>query len=486
MRRIPPNPLALAYLDALRAGRAPPYVSPYVHAPLVTPPPAQSVVRPVAAATPVGVVVGPVAVAPPASPASPVPTPNAIASTSPWSKRSVVIAIAAAIVVAVLVAASLVHAQTARRRRPPHEPGAPIARTLSVPAESRALVSATPVSAAATNGCSAPAVASAAVARDASPVPTSAPRDVHGAHPLPPRYAPATPLALGIGYSSNAVSVVFALVALAVALRRRRAPQAPPPRVPPPREGAKSKSPAIARPFAIESRPGPVRARCEDRSLAFAHRDVTALIVADGLGGGAHGDRAAEIVVAAVHDFLRRELRRRPRPTVLTALAREAISAAGAQLEQSARAYNIDPTVQALESTAIVLLADAQRFACAYLGDGGACVVRADGAVEPIMVAQKGTSSNLVGGCLGPRGVDGTIETREVARRAGDVAVVGSDGVFDRVAPEFVVRLRDLVRQCGPVARGLGEALDALERAHDDQGPFADDNLTLGVLTTAE
>lgn len=239
-----------------------------------------------------------------------------------------------------------------------------------------------------------------------------------------------------------------------------------------------------ARPFAIESRTGPVRSRCEDRSVVLEAGGVIGLTVADGMGGHPEGEAAAEIAVEAARRSLRRELARPDRALSLSLVARAAISASARAIVRAAPAFGYRPDDEALSTTILILLADGTEYVGACLGDGGMVVVREDGSIEPLMVAQNGPTPDVVEGCLGPSGIEGKPEVRVVPRRPGDLALIGSDGVFARVPPEFPRRMRELVvRRCS-VAVAICEVLDALEALRDEQGPVADDNLTLGALWT--
>ncbi|MDI7269294.1 MAG: hypothetical protein QME96_14995, partial [Myxococcota bacterium] len=65
----------------------------------------------------------------------------------------------------------------------------------------------------------------------------------------------------------------------------------------------------------------------------------------------------------------------------------------------------------------------------------------------------------------------------------GDLLVLGSDGVFDRVPPDFPVRLLGFcVEAEGDVAAAIETALDELAGLEDEAGFVCDDNLSLGLL----
>jgi serine/threonine protein phosphatase PrpC len=292
-----------------------------------------------------------------------------------------------------------------------------------------------------------------------------------------------------------ALGVLAAALTLALLLfRARRAP----PIVPAPPEvargeiGEAASANAAAEPIAtsqprhlaIESRKGPVRARCEDRSAVFEVGDIVGIVTADGMGGHPDGEAAAEIAVDSARRALVREFVRADRVLSLPVLARAAIGAAAGALRRVAPAFGYRPDDAALSTTLLVLLADREHYVAAYLGDGGIVVARADGSVDVLMEPQNGDAPNIVEGCVGPSGIEGRPEVRTAPRRPGDVALVGTDGVFARVPAEFPGRMRELVVRRADAALAIHEALDALEAVRDEHGPVADDNLSLGALWT--
>ncbi len=95
------------------------------------------------------------------------------------------------------------------------------------------------------------------------------------------------------------------------------------------------------------------------------------------------------------------------------------------------------------------------------------------------MTPAKGEASNVVTASLGPV-PEGIVEVRTEKREPGDILVVCSDGVADRVTPDFNDALRRLMSEASSAAEVVASVLDEFERRPE----VFDDNLSLGLLAT--
>ncbi|MEM6457351.1 MAG: protein phosphatase 2C domain-containing protein [Acidobacteriota bacterium] len=89
--------------------------------------------------------------------------------------------------------------------------------------------------------------------------------------------------------------------------------------------------------FAARSICGPVRAVNEDRAVAIDRGDAVALVIADGMGGHAHGREAAELVVRCCAEAV--QARRR---TAWCDVLARGITEAHAQVRRAAQHHGVD------------------------------------------------------------------------------------------------------------------------------------------------
>ncbi len=239
--------------------------------------------------------------------------------------------------------------------------------------------------------------------------------------------------------------------------------------------------------LAVASVKGHVRKRNEDRCEAFRVACAEVVVVADGLGGHPGGAQAARIAVRSATTHLRRELPRTARdcrPGGVRALVAEAIWHAGRDIALAAARGGHAP--DALRTTLVVAVALADTYVVGHIGDGGAVVHRRSGEVDVLLVPQKGDSPNVVAASLGPE-TEGSPAISVFPRRAGDLLLVMTDGVADRVPGTFPSAVRAVIdEERGDARRAVRRVLRTLAEAEDEVGYVFDDNMTLGLLGTPE
>ena len=110
--------------------------------------------------------------------------------------------------------------------------------------------------------------------------------------------------------------------------------------------------------------------------------------------------------------------------------------------------------------------------------------MRATGAIERFLVPQRADEHvmNVLAASLGPV-MEGDPVTGSIKRMPGDLVVLGTDGVFDRIETDFP---RDVLRGCvqysGDLQRTADQVIEELASFQDSLGYVCDDNLTLGLM----
>lgn len=245
------------------------------------------------------------------------------------------------------------------------------------------------------------------------------------------------------------------------------------------RSRARRRGAVRAAAMAVESRRGGRRSN-EDRSAAFSVEDCDVLIVADGMGGHIGGARAASIAVETASDYLVRRLPLARDTELVEDLVRSAfIRAAEALAAEDAEIGLGGRGVDALRTTLIVAVATPDDYVVGAQGDGGAWAQRASGITVTLMKPAKGDASNIVTASLGPA-PEGQVEITTKRRMKGDLLVVCSDGVADRVGPEFDEALRAYADDATDANEIVRPILDSFE----ERPVVFDDNITLGILFT--
>lgn len=228
---------------------------------------------------------------------------------------------------------------------------------------------------------------------------------------------------------------------------------------------------------------GHVRHDNQDYHLCWEIGERSVAIVADGCGGMDHGAMAAYVAVREAASFLLQALE----PTGVNdpvVSVRQAIVAASDGLAKCAAAA-VPQIRDGLRTTLIVIVADAQRFAFAYIGDGGGVIVRKNGSIEKFLFPQKADAdiTNVLAASLGPD-MEGEPASGVVPRYPGDLLVVGTDGVWDCVGAKFPLAVAQTVAKHGGDVHAAAESvIKDLANATDEQGYICSDNLTLGLIS---
>jgi len=210
------------------------------------------------------------------------------------------------------------------------------------------------------------------------------------------------------------------------------------------------------------------------------------LIVADGCGGVPHGQTAAYVAAVSAAVSVARTYGMSQRwytPHVKDAAAKAIVDAAH-RLAVEGDKLNVTDIRGGLRTTLIVVIGNKREIGYAYIGDGGGCVVRTCGEVCRFLDPQKANdfAMNVLAASLGPK-MEGEPVTGVFNRCRGDLLLVGSDGVFDRVGEEFP---NDVVRGStqykGDLQKTAEHIVHELASFQDSAGYICDDNLTLGLM----
>ena len=231
---------------------------------------------------------------------------------------------------------------------------------------------------------------------------------------------------------------------------------------------------------------GNVRSENQDYGLCFQIGDQDVMIAADGCGGLPDGQRGAYLAVVSAAVSVVKMYGTAPRwytPGVEHAAAK-AIMAAAHRLAVEGDKLNITDVRGGLRTTLIVVVGNDKKLGYSYIGDGGGCVVSVTGEVNRFLDPQKASDSamNVLAASLGPM-MEGDPVTGMIDRRAGDIVIVGTDGVFDRVEPSFPT---DVLCGCilynGDLQKTAEHIVEELASFKDAAGYVCDDNLTLGIM----
>lgn len=230
---------------------------------------------------------------------------------------------------------------------------------------------------------------------------------------------------------------------------------------------------------------GNVRSENQDNGLAFQVGDTSVVIVADGCGGLSHGQRAALLASTSAAASIASDLTKtRWVAPDLERIARTAIDAAAHRLAVEGDKLNIKEVRGGLRTTLIVVVAHRRELGFAYIGDGGGIVLRPSGEQYQFLEPQKasGMALNVLAASLGPV-MEGRPKSGRFDRMPGELVLIGSDGVFDRVPESFA---KDVLRGCISIGGDLRATADRivteLADVQDPSGYVCDDNLTLGLL----
>lgn len=231
---------------------------------------------------------------------------------------------------------------------------------------------------------------------------------------------------------------------------------------------------------------GNVRSENQDYGLCFTIGGRDVMIMADGCGGLPYGQRAAHLAVLSaaasiLHAYGMASLWHRPK---VTDVSLRAIRDAAHRLAIEGDKLNITDIRGGLRTTLIVLVGNQHEVGYAYIGDGGGCVLTATGKINHFLDPQKASLSatNVLAASLGPM-TEGEPVNGVLKRELGDLLIVGTDGVFDRVESTFP---KDVLRGCiqykGDLQKTAEHIVEELASFKDTAGYICDDNLTLGIM----
>jgi len=224
---------------------------------------------------------------------------------------------------------------------------------------------------------------------------------------------------------------------------------------------------------------GPVRSRNEDACIFLTLDDGRMLLMsADGMGGHADGHLASRLALVGACVGLREALARSPDVTP-DRLLRHVFSWSRRLLQYATSQGQLDPGAG---TTLIATLVECDHYVTAYLGDGGAFVRRCDATLEPLMQAQKTTSTVLDRYLAAVTPERWAPVITMVVRQRGDTLMIGSDGVMDRVAIGEVMNwLAASVATKGlSMPQALRQLVDHFADLKTREGNLiADDNMSL-------
>ncbi len=239
---------------------------------------------------------------------------------------------------------------------------------------------------------------------------------------------------------------------------------------------------------------GNVRSEQQDRAVGFEIGSYQVLVVADGLGGPKHGRKAALNAVKAAASRIMFTL-----GSVTNGLQNDVESVASEAVRAAAQRLSLigkrkDIRGDGLRTTLIVIVGNRQEIGYAYIGDGGGCIFRYGGDVMHFLQPQKAdiNTPNVLAASLGPV-IQGCPVTGKIPILEGDLVVIGTDGVFDRLEaspdqfPAGTNRfIRDLVvgaaKYGGDLQVVTERVLLELAEMKDELGFICSDNMSLGML----
>lgn len=231
---------------------------------------------------------------------------------------------------------------------------------------------------------------------------------------------------------------------------------------------------------------GNVRSENQDYGLCFEIGGHQVMIVADGCGGVPRGQAAAQLsagaaAVSIVRTYGRATRWSTPDPTAAAAMA---MRDASHRLTVEGDKLNITGLRDGLRTTLIIVVADRRKYGYAYIGDGGGYIVRSLGTPVQFLIPQKADKDvmNVLAASLGPT-MEGEPVMGEIPRLAGDLLLIGTDGVFDRVDGSFPKDvLRGAIYHYGDLQQVAEVVLNEMAEFKDSNGYLCDDNMTLGLM----
>lgn len=235
---------------------------------------------------------------------------------------------------------------------------------------------------------------------------------------------------------------------------------------------------------------GNVRKENQDYVTCFRVENCDVLICADGLGGLPKGQQASYLAVFEAAKSIVQHLGSKHswRPVPLDKALKRALSQAHHILSAHGDKLRITDINGGLRTTIIVVLARESEVHYGYIGDGSLDMLRTSGRLESLMTPQKhGQLLNVLSASLGPQR-QGDAVVGHVDRAPGDLLIISTDGIADRVdAPAFARDImRAAIRNNGDLHAVAQQVVNELANSKDDHGYICDDNLTLALLGTGQ
>ena len=234
----------------------------------------------------------------------------------------------------------------------------------------------------------------------------------------------------------------------------------------------------------FHSAKGNVRAENQDFAVGFEVNDFQVLLVADGCGGVPFGAEASRTAIEACAKQLTWAL------VTEGASVDEAISmgfqAAANALVEAGTSRELVTLESGLRTTLLVAVGTSKELHWGYIGDGAIKTINpSNGNTINRMQAHRAdeNATNILAASLGPI-PHGNPTYGSMRRKAGDILLMGTDGVFDRVDRRFETELmRMAVFHNGDLEKATREAVSQLAEMTDSGHSYiCDDNLTLGLM----
>lgn len=235
---------------------------------------------------------------------------------------------------------------------------------------------------------------------------------------------------------------------------------------------------------------GNVRKENQDYVTCFRVGEYDILICADGLGGLPKGQQASFLAVSEAAKTVLQELGSKSswKSIRLEKVLRKTLSQAHHILSAHGDKLRITDINGGLRTTIIIVLAKGTEVHYGYIGDGALDILRTSGTLDSLMIPQKyGQLLNVLSASLGPQR-QGEAVTGQVERTPGDLIIVSTDGIADRVdAPDFARDImRTAIRNNGDLNAVARQVVAELAGSKDEHGYICDDNLSLALLGTGQ
>ena len=227
----------------------------------------------------------------------------------------------------------------------------------------------------------------------------------------------------------------------------------------------------------------------QDYGFCFEIRGYQVLILADGLGGTPYGAEASFLTVKSaarsiVYSYSTQLSCNFQKPCHAAEIA---VRDAYYILSRVGQSMNIKLEKEGLRTTLIIIIANREEYGYAYIGDGGAFVLRGSQEVDSFLVPQKGEVQNVLNASFGPK-IAGAPVVGSIPRKKDDLLLLaGTDGVFDYVNPTFHMDVcKAAMKYKGDLKATAEYVLKELAEIRNDKGFLHfQDNLTLGLIGNA-